>query len=266
MSYTRPVRATILPFIAALTLQTGCELSELRPGAQSIMELSAPPSPQEAAQWAIDPYDPNNRYRGTLLLANAPFAGEEVYLRLFEDNIDDADPGVRAAACRALANHGNASHMPLLTGALSDAEVGVRFEAARGLQRVYAPEAIDPLIKSLSPATEPEYAVRAEVACALGQYREARVAEALIASLDDPHLAVNRATLDSLRVLTGQDLGYERRDWVVWFNESPTPFAAGGVYVYPVFSRSKFWYEHLPFIPPPPNEVAGTPAGMPVRE
>lgn len=252
--------------LAVSALLSGCELSELRPGAQSILELSQPPSPQEAAEWAIDPYDANNRYRGTLLLANAPFAGEDVYLRLFEDNIDDADPGVRAAACRALANHGNASHVPLLTGALKDAEIGVRVEAARGLQRVYSVDAIDPLIKALSPAEEPEYAVRAEAACALGQYRETRVAEALIAALDDRHLAVNRATLDSLRVLTGQDLGYERRDWVVWFNETQAPFAMGGVYVYPVFSRSKFWYEHLPFVPPPPNEVAGTPAGMPVRE
>lgn len=239
-------------------------MSDLRPGAKSILEISTVPSPQEAARWAIDPYDANNRYRGTLLLANAPFAGEPVYLKLFEDNAHDADPGVRAAAARALANHGSAEHIPLLVEALRDKDIRVRVEAARGLQRLHSPDAIDPLIAAINPDMEAEPVVRAQAAEALGQYHEFRVVEALIASLDDPNLAVNRATLASLRTLTGQDLGFERGEWVRWYNACNSVFAAGGLYVYPAYHRAKFWYEYLPFVPPPPNEESSTPAGMPL--
>lgn len=250
--------------LALLVPLAGCDVSDLRPGAKSILELSAPPSPREAAEWAIDPYDANNRYRGTLLLANATFAGEDVYLRLFEDNIRDPDPGVRAAAARALANHGSRPHAPLLVAALSDPDIGVRLEAARGLQRLHAPDAVDALAAALDPAREAEPSVRAEAADALGQYPQRRVVEALIAALDDPNLAVNRTTRSSLRTLTGQDLGFDRAEWARWYNRSPATFAAGGLYVYPVYHRDKFWYEYLPFVPPPPNETPSTPAGMPL--
>ncbi|RMD65089.1 MAG: hypothetical protein D6824_03150, partial [Planctomycetota bacterium] len=60
----------------AVGVFSGCGLSLGGAGAmdaQSILTLlPAPPSPAEAAQWAIDPYDADKRQRGVLLLANAP--------------------------------------------------------------------------------------------------------------------------------------------------------------------------------------------------
>ena len=52
--------------------------------AKSILTAFAPPTPQEAAQWAIDPFDADKRYRGTLLLANAyrPYRSNTVTLRM----------------------------------------------------------------------------------------------------------------------------------------------------------------------------------------
>lgn len=257
----------IATLLAAPTLAAGlagCEAVglELKPGAKSILEAFAGPSPQDAASWAIDPYDPDKRYRGTLLLANAPFAGEDVYLKLFSDNVRDVDPGVRAAAARGLGTHGGPEHAPLLIERLADDDAGVRIEAARALQRIHSQDAVEPLMARLDPATEPEPQVRIEAASALGQYPENRVVERLITALADDNLAVNRTAQLSLRTLTGQDFGIDRARWLAWYTTSTSTFAARSVYVYPVFSRKKKFYEHIPFVPGPPNEAPSTPAGM----
>ncbi len=246
----------------------GCQW-DLPPGATSILQFAAEPTPSEAAAWALDKYDADKRYRGTLLLANAPFGGEPIYMQLYLDNIKDPDPGVRAAATRAIARHGSPDQVPLLVERFADEDKLVRIEAARGLQRLYNPVAVEPLIMSLSLTkrgddfneTEPD--VRAEAAQALGQYAQPRVVEVLVAGLADPSLAVNRSSLESLRTLTGQDFGLDRRAWIDWAEGSKTLFAAQSEYVYPVFNRDKHWFEYLPFVPAPNNEPPSTPVGLP---
>ena len=42
----------------------------------------SPPTPAQAAQWALDPYDAENQRRGTVLLANAPWGGSPAYLSM----------------------------------------------------------------------------------------------------------------------------------------------------------------------------------------
>jgi hypothetical protein len=122
----------------------------------------------------------------------------------------------------------------------------------------------DPRLGARGRATsESDPQVRAEAAHALGQYPEPRVLQALIAGLDDVDLSVNRSALQALRTLTGQDLGLDRPAWVAWQQSTKTPFAARGIYLYPVFNRTKRIYEYIPFIPPPPNELEGTPTGLP---
>jgi hypothetical protein len=32
--------------------------------------------------------------------------------------------------------------------------------------------------------------------------------------------------------------------------------------MYPIYSRDRDWWEYFPFVPPPPNEQASTPAGL----
>lgn len=260
--------------VAVAALLAGCDL-ELQPGAEGIFQAVAPPTPTEAAVWAIDPYDANKRYRGLTLLANAPFGGEPVYLALYVDNTDDPDPSVRAAAVRALSNHGGPSHAPLLAERLDDEDPLVRLEAARALQRIHNPEVVDALLRHLpeydlgdpvhdiAASGETDASVRAEVARALGQYAQNRVVLALIGALADRELPVNRNAQDSLRFLTGQDFGFDRRAWQEWYNSAEDPFAARGVYTYPVFARPKKLIEYLPFVPGPPNETPAPPAGYP---
>jgi len=232
-----------------------------------LLSMFAPPSPQTAAAWATDPYDPDLRYKGTVLLGTASWGGEPLYLRLFEQHAKDPEANVRVAAMRALGNHGGPEHAPILIEGLSDGEPRVRVEAARALQRIYAPNvAVDALVRSVRQEREESAEVRTQAATALGQYPANRVAQELIAALADRSLAVNHASLNSLRILTGQDFGYDRRAWGTWAAANPgeAMFAARGQFVYPVFNRPWKLIEYLPFIPPPPNEQTALPAGTPV--
>lgn len=265
-------RHLALAACSALTLMSlaGCEADNIRPGADSIFALFAEPTPAEAATWAIDRYDPDKRYRGTLLLSTATFASEPVYMDLFLDNIDDPDAGVRVVATRAVANHGGPEHVPLLLDRLADEDTLVRIEAARGLQRLHNPIAAQPLLGAIrepdprtpSAGGEESPDVRSEAAHALGQYPTPRVVQALITALGDSKLSVNSNALRSLRTLTGQDFGLDQLAWLKWLGSTPDLFAAGGVYVYPNYSREQMWIEYLPFVGKPPNEPAATPAGL----
>jgi len=259
--------------LACAAFLAACDTG-LRPGTESLLDgLKTDPPPGELAAMALDPYDANRRAVGTLGLANQSFAREAIYVKLFIDNAADADPVVRAAAIRGLALHGRPEHVPVLIKALKDPEAQVRQEAARALQRIHDPAAVDALLaatrepdprdKSPNPAGELDPAVRAEAADALGQYPEPRVLQALIAGLDDLELSVNRSCLASLRTLTGQDFGLDRPAWLAWLKDAKDPFAARSAYEYPAFSRARRLYEYMPLIPPPPNEVRATPAGLP---
>lgn len=248
-----------------------CDTLEGARGADTLLAAFTPATPSQAAAWATDPYNPDLRYRGTLLLANATFGGEPVYVELYEDHIDDPDSNVRAAATRGLANHGTPDHAELILDRLGDDDEFVRREAARALQRLHNPVVVEELLIAARepdlerpdvPAEEdPE--VRALAAHALGQYAEPRVVEALIAALADRSLSVNLAARDALSTLTGQDFAFDRRDWLDWYDAAEDPFAARRPYTYPVFQRDRKLIEYLPFVPGPPNEPESTPVGLP---
>ncbi|CAG0970047.1 hypothetical protein PHYC_01193 [Phycisphaerales bacterium] len=234
----------------------------LRPGATSVLDFAREPSPSEAVDMALDKYNADRRYKGTLLLAKQRFASEQVYVDLFVQRATDTDPGVRAAATRALGLHGRPEHAPLLVERLTDADPAVREEAARALQRIHEPSAIDALLLAMDRTREPEAAVRVEAARALGQYPQPRVLEKLIAALADDSLSVNFATVFSLRTLTGQDFGFDRAGWQGWYNATTDYFAARSAYLYPSFQRDKRWYEYIPMVPQPSNEPSGLPVGV----
>jgi HEAT repeat protein len=245
-----------------MVLLAGCQDMELRPGARSLTEALKPTTPLEAAQMALDPFDADRRYRGTLLLARARFANEPVYLELFEDHAADPDPAVRAAALGALSANAPPDKAGVLIKALDDEDPQVRREAALGLQRLHHRDAVGPLIQRLDAEHEPDAQVRAEAAQTLGQFAEPRVLQALIAALDDPQLAVDRNAAQSLRTLTGQDFGMSRAAWARWAEDAGRPFAAQAVYMYPGYERSRRWFEYVPFVPRPVTEVPGVPRGL----
>ncbi len=271
----RPRHKAVLIASAGLgsaCLLSGCESFADNRGADSILELGAPASPEEAARMAINQFNADERARGTLLLANSFFGGESIYLELYEDNIDDWDAGVRAAAVRALGIHGLPEHGPLIVERLDDEDERVRLEAARTLQRIHTEDAVQPLLDRIAEPVigmdddlpgESDPQVRAEAAHALGQYAQPQVIEGLIRALDDRQLAVNIAARQSLRTLTGQDFGEDSAAWLDWYASTEEPFRGRTAYVYPVFERGRRLVEYLPLTPPPPNEAASTPVGMP---
>ena len=264
-------RRSIVCVIAALSLQSaglmlgGCASMESARGAKSVLSAFQPPKPEDAVTLALDKYDADKRYRGTALLANAPYGGERPYLELFRDAIEDEDAGVRQIGVRALGIHGEPEDAPAIVKRLTDDEWLVRMEAARALQRLHNPDAIVALTERTTIDNELEAAVRAEAVNALGQYRQARVIQTLITALSDPSLAVNHSAILSLGVLTGQNLGFEPAAWLEWIEQADDPFEAGRIYTYPGFNRDKLWYEYIPFFGKPPNEADSVPVGLQPR-
>ncbi len=254
-------------YAAALALMlplVGCTgIQSATPGARTLSETFAPPTPTEAALMAMDTENADNRFRGTMLLANAPWGGGDVYLRMYEDYANEESPNVRAAAIRALGNHGDPSHVELIVASLSHEDPLVRLEAVQALQRLHNPAAIGPLVARLNPDLEEEVDIRADAANALGQYASREVVQNLIAAIDDRSLSVNHNALLSLRTLTGEDFALDRAKWQEWFTATREPFEGQTAYIYPVFYRDKRWIEYIPFFPPPPNEEPRSPVGMP---
>lgn len=255
----------------------GCEALDIDPNAegQGLLELLMAPKPLTATLAdAQDPFDPDRRARGMLALSMTSAGGDPAYVSLYAENMEDADPSVRAAACKALGRHGRPEHAPMIIKALTtDADPGVRREAARSLQRIHSPEAVEPLLATLRAPeavssrtrSEDSAEVRAEAALALAQYRDRKVLQGLTAALADQRLTVNRNALVALKTLTGQDFGYERQAWTAWLRDAQDPFAGATLFEYPAYNRDKSFIEHFPFVPRPPNEPTTTPSGMPLN-
>jgi len=261
--------------LACVGAMAGCEslgLQEPERGTESILAYFAPPTPEEAVEMFQDEDNSDNRYKGAVLLTQAWFVSEnEAYIELFRDYLlNDPDPSIRAVCARGLGNHADSSYAPALATALrDDPDEEVREEAARALQRIHNPAVVRTLVeasrepdpRNISMASENAAQVRVEAVVALGQYEEPYVVDALISALDDSSLVVHRAAIRSLRILTGQDFGDDPTAWLRWRQTTKDMFLAGEVYEYPVFTRSKLWWEYVPLVPPPPNEEPARPAG-----
>lgn len=260
--------------LASLLVGGGCDtidgvFSGIEPGSEGLLQdLFKQPSPTDAVEMSVDRYDADKRYQGTNLLANAPFAGEPVYIDLFIANSSDEDPAVRSAAVRGLANHGGPEHAALLAERLRDPDKLVRVEAARALQRIHSDEVVDTLLLAIKEGeleddAEPDPQVRAQAADALGQYAENRVVRALISTLTDSNFLVISRARQSLRTLTGQDFGFDNKAWTAWERDTDNLFAAQSVYRFPGYERERKFVEYFPFVPQPPNQQGSVPIGMP---
>ncbi|MCP3906140.1 MAG: hypothetical protein GY715_21155 [Planctomycetes bacterium] len=222
-----------------------------------------PPSPGEAARMALDPHNPDRRREGTLLLSNSDFGGDEVYVRMYRDYVEhEQDPLVRAVAIRALARHGEPADATLIAAQLDQPNVQVRWEAAKGLQRLHLPSVVPLLLDTLRDPEE-HTDVRVAAATALGQYAQDRSFQGLVAALDARELSVNIACERSLQTITGQDLGLDPRPWLNWYNgTADDPFADRRPFLYPTYSRTPSFLERLVFWSQPKHEDPGPPAGL----
>jgi len=239
----------------------GCETisQDLRDLAKGLM----PPTPREAAEQMLNPHEPDERREGTLLIANSPFGGVDVYIRAYRDRVmHEADPLVKAVSIRALARHGMPEDAPLIAEHLEHENVQVRWEAAKGLQRLHNPEVVPDLLAALRNVNG-NSDVRAAAADALGQYAEDRVFQGLLAALDGRDLALNRAAGKSLWTLTGQEMGLDPRAWLSWYNAvEGDPFAGRQEYLFPTYHREDTWLERLAFWTSRVEEQPAPPAGL----
>lgn len=245
----------------------GCQGGGIRLGDESVLNnLGLFNTVQDnPAELARDPYDPDARYRGTIRLTMELVEPDERILEIFRDNLRDEDASVRAAAARGLAAHGVSADGALLAQALDDEEALVRRAAAVGLQRIHEPAATSRLLELIQPTIEPDQNVRLEAALALGQYPRNDVVVGLVASLrseTEQSLGVHSAVVRSLELLTGQEFGLDFIAWQGWIDANRDWFADQQMFTYPVFSRSRAWFEFLPWLPLPPNEESSTPVGL----
>ena len=241
-------------------LATGC--STISQDLNALSQSLIPPSPTEAAQKMLNPHDPDDRREGTILISNSPFGGVDVYVRAYRDGVlHETDPLAKAAAVRALARYGMVEDTPAIAALLTDDHYQVRWEAAKGLQRLHNPVVVSDMLRVLGDETE-DPDIRLELAVALAQYPQDQVFQGLVSALDARELAVNLAAEGSLQTLTSQALGPDPRSWLVWYDGAEEPFAGRRDYLYPTYSRSRSWLEKLAFWTSPVVEYPAPPAGL----
>lgn len=240
----------------------GCETigSDLK----SFGESFAPPSPAQAAAWAVDTTDSENMRRGISLLSNSVFGGTEAYVKLYRFYVqEERDPLVQAASIEALGRHGTAEDALVIADRLDSPFFQVRLAAAAALQRLHNPRVSERMWRRLVSEAE-ESDIRVELAIGLGQYAQDDVFQALATALDQPELAVNLASLDSLRLITTRDFGLNRREWLSWYVATPVNarFTSDLTYLFPTYQRDLGFWDYLVFWDIPKFESPGVPTGL----
>ncbi|MEE9130457.1 MAG: HEAT repeat domain-containing protein [Phycisphaerales bacterium] len=245
---------------AVLWAATGCDT--IGQDFNAFTEELIPLTPPEAAKIMIDPNDPDNRRRGTLLIANSPFGGADPYVNIYRDMaIRERDPLAKAAALAALGRHGVPDDAIVIAASLDDENPQVKWAAAQALQRIHNVAVVADLLDVLR-RDEEQTDTRIAAAVAVGQYPQDRVFQGLVGALDDRELALNLAAVTSLQTLTGEDFGLEARAWLVWYNNAPEPFAGQREYLYPTYQRDTTWLERLAFWSSKTFEQPAPPAGL----
>jgi hypothetical protein len=225
-------------------------------------ESLTPRTPAEAARMMVDPHDPDDRRRGTVLIANSPFGGADAYVAVYRDRVEhETDPLVKAASITALGRYGEPDDAPAIAACLDDEQFQVRWEAAKALQRIHNPIVVPDLLRVLRAGGE-QADIRVAAAVALGQYPQDRVFQGLVGALDARELSVNAAARESLTTLTGQDFQLEPTAWLNWYNSVERPFEGQRGYLYPTYHRRETWLEKLAFWSSKTYEQPAPPAGL----
>ncbi len=222
----------------------------------------------QAEDWLMTSHDPDRQRIGMNMVAASQIGSASGYLAAYRQFVGSDDPMVRAAAVRALGLNAPLSDVPLIVQMLTsgkptpgrpggdwsyDQPPMVRWEAARALQRLHAPEsAVGGLVNALG--RDPDADVRRASAEALGQYPRPEVFAGLVSALmrDRDH-AVVVACVESLATLTGQNFGEDGPAWLAWEAKQQNPFADRRAYRHPTFHRNPHFWEFPDWLFPPAN-------------
>jgi len=246
---------------AAATLLVGCGDGSQSSSGITLFDDLFPPPPGEVAREAFNVYDPDKRRNSVNMLSTAPWGGEAPYLKTYRLLVDDPDPTVRAACLRALGKHGEPSDVAAILPYLSDDTDFVRWEAAKALQRLHSPEAVEPLLESLRNDEASD--VRAAAASALAQYPQPRVFQALIGALNDDNYIVVVESQKAMQTLTGKQFGEDGAEWLAWAEHHENNLFAGQEsYYYPQFVAPPTFLDRMQFWKQPKKIVPSKPTGL----
>ena len=178
--------------------------------------------------WALkkmeDPDFPDERREGINYLADQSFARRPPWTTRYQQIAsDDPDYTVRAAAVRALNRARDKTATPVFIAALSDRNDLVRLEAAKALANVPDSKSVDPLTKIVANPVEGRD-LRIAAADALRHYRDVGAARSLVSVLNGKEFGVAWQARHSLRTLTGHDMRYDERAWLIYLT-SHNPFS-----------------------------------------
>jgi len=172
--------------------------------------------PNRAAKLMEERSSADARRRGINDLVRWDFALNGPYVKRYRQIATaDPDPLVRATAIRALNRARDAEARPIFIGALRDASVDVRMEAAKALNNLPDANAADPLVRVVTNPEE-DRDVRIAAASALRHYKSLEVARALVPRLNEHDFAIAWQSRRSLRRITGKDLRYDEAAWLAY--------------------------------------------------
>jgi HEAT repeat protein len=181
---------------------------------------SPPPPPNKQVEMTFDPNDADKRREGIVLLSSKPWGVKEPYLKGYATILrNDDNDNVRAAALNALGKAGDATYLNDICIALSDPADKVRWVAADVLGMLPFAKTNDPhllvAVARLRDHAKDDKSADVRAACAksLRNHIDDDVVETLIDCLEDKEFGVRWQAHESLRGISGLDLGYERADW-----------------------------------------------------
>ncbi len=208
-----PPKPTTVPAEADLSTPSALAREIFIDFPRRLTEMGTGKTAQNAAIEMEDSH-PDRRRDGINNLVDRSFGKQAPYTDRYQQIAEfDRDPGVRAAAIRALNRSRDDSAGKVFVNGLSDDSMAVRLEAAKALSNVPNEQSIPALIKLLNNAAE-SVDVRIAAADALRHYRSLEVARTLINTLSDRDFGIAWQARQSLRYMTGGDQRYDQTAWL----------------------------------------------------
>ena len=163
--------------------------------------------------------DPNARYKAYVKLATPGAYDNDAQrieaVRVMAAALDsNREPiATRAVICQTLGILRRPEGHDAVLKATDDPEPLIRAEAIRALGKIGQPEDATRLVRAMTADTQPECRIAA--IDALGDLKPAdpRIREALVEGMDHDEPSIRYACLQSLRNVTGRDLGTEVGPW-----------------------------------------------------
>jgi HEAT repeat protein len=149
-----------------------------------------------------------------------PDGQERIAAQLAVQYRQEEDPLLRAELIRALAVCRTQTAQEILQTALADADSDVRVAACRAWGRRGGPDSVAALSQILNSDTDMD--VRLAAARGLGETGDAAAVAALANALDDDDPAMQYSAVQSLRSVTGRDLGNDVDQWKQFVQNHPS--------------------------------------------